>query len=59
LKRVETTSQRMGVEKMLYEMMESGMEADQLVYCKVQCLFRFKYYVFRPLNSNRGGRCRR
>jgi hypothetical protein len=27
-------SQRIGVEKMLTEMMESGMEADQLVYCK-------------------------
>lgn len=32
LEEVET-SQRTGVEKMLYEMMESGMEADQLVYC--------------------------
>jgi hypothetical protein len=28
------TSQRVGVEKMLTKMMESGMEADQLVYCK-------------------------
>lgn len=26
-------SQRIDVEKMLYEMMESGMEAEQLVYC--------------------------
>ena len=34
LEEVET-SQRVGVEKMLYEMMESDMEADQLVYCKV------------------------
>jgi hypothetical protein len=33
LEEVET-SQRLGVEKMLSEMMESGMEADQLVYCK-------------------------
>jgi len=33
LEEVET-SQRTGVEKMLFEMMESGMEADQLVYCK-------------------------
>ena len=33
LEEVET-SQRIGVEKMLFEMMKSGMEADQLVYCK-------------------------
>ncbi len=33
LEEVET-SQRIGVEKMLFEMVECGMEADQLVYCK-------------------------
>lgn len=33
LEEVET-SQRAGVEKMLVEMMESGNEAEQLVYCK-------------------------
>jgi hypothetical protein len=33
LEEVEAT-QRIGVEKMLTEMMESGVEADQLVYCK-------------------------